>query len=135
MRMDGVLREQLVRLLRGGMAHMTFDEAVADFPMGRINERFPNSATTPWHLLEHLRFAQRDIIDFMQNPRYQAPQWPRDYWPADDEVATEAQWEETITAFRKELGALQETVMDPSTDLDSRIPWGDGQTILREVLL
>ena len=77
--MDTALREQLLHLLRGGNAHLSFDEAVADFPMDAINRRPPNVPYTPWHLLEHLRLAQWDILDFIRNPQYQELKWPDDY--------------------------------------------------------
>lgn len=132
---DDALRDQLVRLLRGGMAHLTFDDAVADFPPDRINERPPNVPYTPWHLLEHLRIAQRDILDFTVDPAYRELRWPDDYWPAPDAIADAAGWERTIAAFRADLDALCALAADPQTDLAARIPWGDGQTVLREILL
>jgi hypothetical protein len=132
---DTLLREQLVRLLRGGNAHMTFEEMIEDFPAGSMNTVFPNGTYTPWHLLEHLRLSQWDILDFIRNPNYQEREWPKDYWPAQDAHASEADWRQTIAAFQRDMQALQDLVMDPQTDPHARIPWGDGQTILREILL
>jgi hypothetical protein len=129
------LREQLLHLLRGGNAHMTFDEAVADFPMEAINRRPPNVPYTPWHLLEHLRLAQWDILDFIRNPRYQEMKWPDDYWPTPDAEADAAAWERTLAAFRADLNAVEAIASDPQTDLTATIPHGDGQTVLRELLL
>lgn len=132
---ERALREQLVALLRGGMAHMTFDEAVADFPTDRINERPPHVPYTPWHLLEHLRLTQRDIIEFSRDPAYCERRWPEEYWP-DPAAATDAAgWAGTIAAFRADLEEVCALALDPATDLHARIPWGDGQTILREILL
>ncbi len=130
-----LLREQLVQLLTGGNAHLTFDEMIADFPAESINAVFPNGTYTPWHLLEHLRLAQWDILDFIRNPNYQELEWPKDYWPAPDAQASEADWKQTIASFQQDMRALQDLVMNPETDLYARIPWGDGQTILREILL
>jgi hypothetical protein len=132
---DRLLREQLVQLLKGGNAHMTFEEMIADFPAESMNTVFPNGTYTPWHLLEHLRLAQWDILDFMRNPDYQEGEWPKDYWPAPDTQASEADWKQTIASFQQDLRTLQELALDPQTDLSARITWGDGQTILREILL
>ncbi len=132
---DHAIREQLVGLLKGGNAHMTFDEMIADFPAGSMNTVFPNGSYTPWHLLEHLRLVQWDILDFMRNPAYREGEWPKDVWPAQDARASEADWQQTIASFQRDMQAIRELSMDPQTDLHARIPWGDGQTILREILL
>jgi hypothetical protein len=132
---DTALREQLLHLLHGGNAHLTFDEAVADFPAEAMNQRPPNVPYTPWHLLEHLRRAQWDILDFIRNPNYQEMKWPDDYWPAPDAGADAAAWEQTLAAFRTDLKAIADLVNDQQTDLSAKIPHGDGQTILREILL
>jgi hypothetical protein len=133
--MDKVLREELLHLLRGGNAHLSFDDAVADFPMDAINRRPPNVPYTPWHLLEHLRLAQWDILDFVRNPNYQEMQWPDDYWPAPDAEADAAAWDKTLATFRADLKAVEDLVNDPQTDFSATIAHGDGQTILREILL
>jgi hypothetical protein len=132
---DRALREHLLALLRGGQAHMTFDQAVADFPLDHINRRPPHVPYTPWHLLEHLRRTQRDILDFIRDPHYQEPHWPEDYWPPHDQETDAGGWNETVVAFRADLQALEALTRDPGTDLYARIPHGSGQTILREVLL
>ncbi len=132
---EDVVREQILALLNGGNAHMTFEEAIADFPVASINTVFPNSTYTPWHLLEHLRISQWDILDFIRNPNYQEMEWPKDYWPPQDQQATPADWERTIQSFQVDMRALQEIVKDPKTDLYARIPHGTGQTIFREMLL
>jgi hypothetical protein len=132
---DKLVREHVLQLLQGGNAHMTFEQAVADFPMEHINTTFPNGTYTPWHLLEHLRLTQWDILDFMRNPNYQEMEWPRDYWPARDSTATEADWQRTIRSFQADMRALQDLALDPRTDLYARIPHGTGQTPLREFLV
>jgi hypothetical protein len=132
---DTLLREQLLQLLNGGNAHMTLDEAVADYPVASMNTPFPNGEYTSWHLLEHIRLSQWDILDFMQNPEYEEREWPKDYWPPQTAVANEAFWNETLASFQRDMEALQVIVMDPQTDLHARIPWGTGQTVLRELLL
>ena len=128
-------RDQALALLRGGMAHMPFDEAVADFPADRINDRPPRVAYSPWHLLEHLRRAQRDILDFIRDPDYRAMRWPDDYWPATDATTDAAGWAATIDGFHDDFAAIVAIAEDPATDLHAPIAWGDGQTILRELLL
>ena len=114
---DRVVREQLLFLLRGGNAHMTFDQAVADFPMERINSLPPNVTYTPWHILEHIRIAQWDILEFTRDPDHVSPRWPEGYWPPPDEQADEVKWEKTIGDFRADLRALQDMVEDSGTDL------------------
>ncbi len=132
---DTALRDQLLHLLRGGNAHLTFDEAVADFPTERMNDRPPHVPYTPWHLLEHLRLAQWDILDFMRNPNYQEMRWPDDYWPAPDATTDQAGWDATLAGFHADMQEIEAIVADPATDFAARIPHGDGQTILREILL
>ncbi len=132
---DTLLREQLRTLLLGGNAHMTFDEAVADFPRERMNTKPPHVTYTPWHLLEHLRIAQWDILEFIRNPKYVSPPWPEGYWPAQNAQADEAAWAKTIASFRADQRALSEIVTDSSINLSTPIPHGNGQTILREILV
>lgn len=132
---ESELRGRIVELLRGGHAHMPFDEAVADFPMEQINTVIPQGTYTPWHILEHLRLTQWDILDFTRNPQYQEPRWPDDYWPAREATATPEQWQQTIDQFRADLTTLIQMAQNPDVDLEARIPWGDGQTPLREFLL
>jgi hypothetical protein len=132
---DEPLRNQLVSLLKGGNAHMTFQEAVADFPLDRINERFPNGTYSAWGVVEHLRLSQWDILDFMTNSNYQELEWPKEYWPPEDKKATAGDWHATIAGFEKDLKELVRITEDPATDIYSKIPHGTGQTILREILL
>jgi hypothetical protein len=132
---DKMLREHVVELLNGKSAHASFDDAVKEIPenlFGTKPEGLPHSA---WMLLEHLRIAQGDILEFSRNPKYKAPKWPDDYWPKQSSPPSEAAWKKSIQQFRKDLKAMQDLISDPKTDLYARIPWGDGQTILREALL
>ncbi len=131
---DDVLRNQLLALLRGGNAHMSLDEAVADFPPEAMNRLPPNVPYTPWHLLEHLRRAQKDILDFICDPRYVSPPWPEGYWPAKGEQADEAQWHQTIAQFQSDLASLIKLVEDPQTSLTADLPHAPGYTVLREIL-
>lgn len=135
MNTDQVVREQLLFLLRGGNAHMSFDDAVADFPLEYINSRPPNVSYTPWHLLEHIRIAQWDILEFIRDPNHVSPRWPEGYWPGRDEQTDEIKWEKTVNDIRADLRALQELVEDPGTELFAPIPHAEGYTVLREILL
>jgi hypothetical protein len=132
---DGVVREQLLALLRGGNAHMSFDEAVAEFPIASINTYPPHVPYTPWHLLEHLRIAQWDILEFIRNPAHISPPWPEGYWPVPETRADAQTWAGTSAAFQADLGALQELVADPATDLTAPLPHAPEYTILREILV
>ena len=128
-----VLREQLLQLIDGHGAHLPFDEAVKDFPPDAINRRAPNLPYTPWHLLEHIRTAQWDILDYIRNRAYLAPTWPDEYWPARDATATPEEFARTIESFRADGKALHDLVADPATDLLAAIPDTPGHTILREM--
>jgi hypothetical protein len=132
---DDILRSHLLSLLRGGNAHMPFDAAVADFPPEAYNNLPPQVPYTPWHLLEHLRRTQRDIFEFVVNPGYVSPEWPKGYWPGQDETADQARWEESLRGFRADLQSMIDIVEDPNTDLEGEIPHAPGYTILREALL
>ena len=114
---------------------MTFEEAVADFPPERINDAPPNVGYSPWHLLEHIRLTQRDILDFIREAQYTARSWPADYWPAPADRADGAAWERTIAAFLADRAALEAIVVDPEVDLLAPLRWGDPYTVMREILL
>ena len=132
---DNVTREQLIALLRGGNSHMGFDNAIAEFPIEHINNRAPNVSYTPWHILEHMRITQWDILEFILNPEHISPVWPEGYWPSPDKQADEAQWQKTISDFRTDLTALQELVANPDTNLTAPIPHAKDYTIFREILV
>jgi hypothetical protein len=132
---DNIVCEQLLALLRGGNAHMPFDEAVAGFPLAHINDYPPNVPYTPWHLLEHLRIAQWDILEFIRNPAHISPPWPDGYWPPHDARADAAMWASTIAAFQADLNSLQELVADSTTDLYAPLPHARDYNILREILV
>lgn len=132
---DAVVRNQLLAVLHGGNAHLTFAEAVAGFPMDQINEPYPNCRYSPWGLLEHIRLTQADILDFMRNPDYQEKRWPDDSWPAPGTTATAEDWRATLDGFAADAKTVEALVLDPATDLYAELPWGNGQNILREVLI
>lgn len=132
---DRALRDHLLELLRCGSAHLDFDKAIADLPAELRGVRPEGTPHSVWELVEHLRIAQWDILDFSRNPDYVHIDWPKDYWPPTPAPPDDAAWEESVAAFRKDLKAMQDLVADPKTDLYAKIPWGDGQTILREAML
>jgi DinB superfamily len=132
---DRLLREHLLYLLRGGGAHITFDKAVEEFPEGLINARPAGSPHTPWQVLEHLRIAQWDILEFSRDPAHVSPPWPEGYWPDPAHEADAAAWHASVEAFRRDLREMEELIADDSNDLYARIPHGTGQTLLREALL
>ena len=129
------LREHLLYLLRGGGAHLDFDRALAGLPPELRGTTPAGLPYSPWQLLEHLRIAQWDILQFCKDGRHVSPPFPEGYWPEGDAPPDEAAWDRSLAAFRADLGAVQELVADPATDLFAAIPHGDGQTILREALL
>ena len=127
------LRRQLVEMLDARGAHMPFEPAVADFPQDALNRAIPNGVYTPWHLLEHIRFAQADILDYIRDRTYLAPTWPDNYWPARDAQASPSDFAATIEAFKRDRAALRALVKDAATDLFAVIPGTPGHTILREI--
>ncbi len=132
---DRSLREHLLYLLRGGGAHITFEEALKDFPFGLVNARAAGVPYTPWHLLEHMRIAQWDILEFSRSAAHVSPDWPDGYWPDKTKEASEDDWRRSIESFQADLRVLEALVEDEANDLHARIPHGDGQTLLREALL
>jgi hypothetical protein len=129
------LRIHLLELLAGGNAHAKFEDIIKRLPTrlrGVKPAKFPHTA---WMLLEHLRLAQWDILEFSRNPKHVSPPWPSGYWPKTEAPPSAAAWNKSVQQFRGDLKAMQALVANRKTDLFARIPWGDGQTILREALL
>ncbi len=132
---DAALRDLLRRQLAWEDAHVGFERSLDGLPAelrGRVPAGMPYS---PWQLLEHLRLAQHDILDFCVNSHYEEMEWPADYWPADPAPPGPAAWDESVRACLADRAALQALAADPKADLFARIPHGTGQTILRELLL
>jgi hypothetical protein len=132
---DQSLREHLVYVLEGGGAHAKFDEVIAEFPAALSGEKIAELPYTAWSLLEHLRIAQWDIVEFSRNPKHVSPAFPAGYWPKQDAPPTAKAWDESVRSFRQDLKEMVALVRDPKIDLYQRLPWGDGQTVLREALL
>lgn len=129
------LRQHLLELLTGGHAHATFEDAVKGLPpklRGIKPENFPHS---PWMILEHLRIAQWDILEFSRNSKHESPKWPQGYWPKTEAPPSPEAWAKSAEQFESDLNSMKDLVKNPKNDLFAKIPWGDGQTILREALL
>jgi len=132
---DKDLRQHVVSVLKGGNAHADFETVFKDLPAALRGKRPKGAQHSPWEVLEHLRIAQWDILEFSRNPKHKSPDFPEGYWPRTPAPPDEAAWEKSIQSFRQDLEALCNVVDDESTDLFAKIPHGDGQTILREALL
>lgn len=131
------LQKQLLALLRGGQAHVTFEDAIRDFPVGQrgvVPGGLPYSA---WQILEHIRITQRDILEFSAPPTggYQPREWPAEYWPKSTEPVSVGAWELTVEAIRKDLAAFEALLTRPGVDLFKPFRWGEGQNLLREAML
>jgi DinB superfamily len=132
---ESLLRDQLSRLLGWEDAHVGFDNAVDGIPAELRGTRPSNLPYSPWQLIEHLRITQHDILEFCRNPNYKEQKWPEAYWPASDAPPSAKAWDESLRSFRQDRKALQQLAADPAVDLTARIPHGDGQTCLRELIL
>ena len=132
---DRALRQHVLYLLRGGGAHLSFNQAIARLPAKRRGAKAPGASHTAWQILEHMRIAQWDILEFSRNPKHVSPKFPEGYWPQTAAPPGNTAWAKSVAAFRADLKAMQKLVQNPATDLFAAIPHGDGQTILREALL
>jgi hypothetical protein len=132
---DRALREQLAKFLPGGEAHADLKSVLDDFPV-KVRGVVPKGAEhSAWQLLEHIRIALHDLLDFSTNPNYVAPEWPKDYWPREAAPADGDAWDVSVKAVKKDIADFEKLVGNPESNLYATIPWGDGQTLLREVLL
>jgi hypothetical protein len=132
---DLSLRDHLLSLLRGANAHISFDDFVAAFPARACGLKVEGLPYTAWQVLEHIRIAQWDILEFCREAQHVSPKWPKGYWPEPDELGNEELWKETVEKIGRDLKQTEALVANPATDLFARIPHGTGQTILREALL
>lgn len=129
------LRRQLASALGWGEAHMDWPAALKDFPAKLRGVRPKGTPYSAWELLEHVRIAQWDILEFSRNPKHVSPEFPKGYWPKSAAPPSPAAWSKSVNAFLRDRKEFQQFVTDPTTDLFARIPHGSGQTILREILL
>jgi hypothetical protein len=132
---DASLRQHLLDLLTGSNAHADLEAAIKNLPEALRGERPEGAEHSPWELLEHLRIAQWDILDFSRNPQYKERPWPSGYWPATPAPPDDKAWDKSVRALRKDLKTFCALISAPETDLYAKIPHGSGQTILREALL
>jgi len=132
---DQALREHILYLLRGGGAHLSFEDFIKDFPTELAGKAVPGLPYTAWQVLEHLRLAQWDILEFSRDPNHISPEFPKGYWPDPDQPGTPELWQETVEKFRSDLKKMEELVANDSSQLYVKIPHGTGQTLLREALL
>lgn len=134
-RKDKSLREHLLYLLQGGGAHAKFNDVIRGIPArlrGKQPDPLPHSL---WMLLEHMRIAQWDILEFSRNPKHVSPKWPEGHWPKTEAPPNAVAWKASVSQFRQDLKEMEALVKNSKTDLFAHIPWGNGQTILREALL
>jgi hypothetical protein len=129
------LRQHLVGCLDSGHAHVTLERASAGIPKDLRGARPPGLAHSPWEILEHVRIAQWDILEFSRGPGHASPAWPAGYWPEEREAVDEAAWEGTLSALRADREAFAALLRDAGRDLLAPFPWGDGQSLIREALL
>jgi len=133
--MNDPVREQVVKLLQGGQAHLTFDEAIKNFPAKFRGVKPKGAPHSAWQLVEHIRIAVWDILEFSRNSKHVSPSWPDGYWPKTEKPPSAAAWSKSIASIKKDMEALQKLVQEEDTDLYAKIPHGTGQNILREALL
>ena len=129
------LRDHVRELLRGGHAHLVFKDAIADWPTALRGAKPAGQPFTPWRLLEHIRITQWDIVEFTTRATHVSPEWPAGYWPPTDAPPDDAAWDRTVAQVERDRRAMERLVSDAGTDLFARIPYGTGQTVLREALL
>ncbi len=133
--MDEKIREQLISTLQGRGAHISFTDAVEDFPLNMAGEKVSNLDHTAWGLVYHIWIAQKDILEFSRSAEHQSPEYPHGYWPDSLEPGSADEWSSTIKNIARDLDAMIDLLKDPSRELFEPFPWGDGQTLFREALI
>jgi len=138
---QSLIRNELTALLIGGNAHDGVINKLKAFPVSKINDTMDHIPTpvsknmTPWHLLEHMRICQEDILDFVINPDYQKRSFPQDYWPGEGQKANPDNWNQSLTLFENDLISMTKMTQDPDVDLTTDLPHAPGYTIFREILV
>jgi len=132
---EKALREQVRKVIAWGDAHLDWPEALKDFPARLRGVRPPGAEHSAWELLEHVRLAQWDILEFSRDPKHVSPDFPSGYWPSSAAPPSAAAWEKSVKKFFRDRREMQKLVTSPKTDLFAPIPGGSGQTVLREALL
>lgn len=129
------IRKILLDQFEGGNAHVDFNQAIDGLRLEDTGKKMESSLHTIWELVEHIRIAQLDILDFCLNPDYEAMSWPEDYWPKLSSPENLKQWDDAVEAFRGDHESMVELIGDPENDLLEPLPHGDGQTLFREAML
>jgi hypothetical protein len=129
------LRQHLINLLTKAEAHVDLESSIKDFPVKLRGAKPEGSPHTPWQLLEHIRIAQWDILEFSKSGKHKSPKWPDDYWPKTEAPPDNKAWDKSVKQIHADLKAISGLVGDPENDLVTPLAHGDGQTLLREVLL
>jgi hypothetical protein len=111
--------------------HMSLDEAVAGFPLKHVNTRPPRLPYSFWHLLEHIRIAQWDLLEYVRDPKLVSPEWPEGYWPARDATTDAAGWKRTIAAIKKDLRRMERMLADPRVDIFAPVPFANNKSVVR----
>lgn len=132
---DRAIRQQLLEFLTGENAHASVESAVKDFPSALYTEKPEGAPHNAWQLLEHIRITLHDLLEFCTNPKYQALKWPEEYWPKKTAPASAQAWNASVKSLKTDLHAFEKLIESPAVDLYAKIPWGDDQPILREILL
>jgi len=132
---NDLLKQQIVDLLTKAEAHVDIESALKGFPLALRGRKPEGAPHTPWQLLEHMRIAQKDILEFSLDPKHVSPKWPEGYWPKSETPPDAKDWDQSVKDFFADLDSVCEMVKDPGRDLFAKIPHGDGQTYLREALL
>lgn len=132
---EQILREQLISLIRGGNAHVTFDNVISNFPAALRGAKAPGAPHTAWELIEHMRLCQWDILEFSRDAKHVSPAWPLGYWPPSEAPPNRTAWNRSVESFKNDHAAMEKLINNPKTDLYKSIPHGTGQNILREALL
>ncbi|MCK4942396.1 MAG: DinB family protein [Candidatus Aminicenantes bacterium] len=132
---EKILRKEILALLNGQNAHLNLDRAIRDFPRNYIHQTVEGIPYTPWQLLEHIRLAQWDILEFMVNPGHVSPEFPDGYWPDPERIPTWKEWKTTLQGIQEDLEKVKTVVRDTGIELMSEIPHAPGYTYFREVVL
>lgn len=132
---DQLLRKQLVEFLRTAHAHADLFSALKDFPPELAGKKPPGAPHSAWQLLEHIRITLNDLLVFSTDSKYVAPTWPDAYWPKESAPKDASAWNTSVKALKAELEDFEKLIQNPESNLYARIPWGEGQTLLREALL
>lgn len=132
---DQQLRDELVDCLKKGNAHVDLFSALKGFPEDLYGKKPKGSPHTAWQLLEHIRIAINDLLVFSTNSNYVTPKWPDDYWPKQDAPNDVDAWHGSVKALKADMEAFEKLIRNPKSNLYAKIPWGEGQTLLREILV